>query len=70
MHGPCRYKDRVSQELNYRPPLNSVLFQQPLPLLPAQVPAVLSNGVLVQQNVQLLLLTELKRWLKEGEEGL
>lgn len=62
MHGPCRYKDRVSQELNDCPALDAMLIQQPLTLLPAQVPCVLSDGVLVQRHVQTLLLREL-RWL-------
>lgn len=68
VHGPCWYQYRVSQELDYSPALNSVLIQQPLTLLPAQVQALLSDWVLVQRHVQSLLLTKL-RWLVSGGRG-
>lgn len=64
VHGACRKKNRVSQELDHAPALDPVLIQQPLALLPAQVPAVLPDRVLVRRHVQPLLLTEL-----EGEGG-
>ncbi len=69
VHGPCWYKYRVSQELNYSPALNSIFIQQPLTLLPAQVQALLSDWVLVQRHVQSLLLTELRWWLESGGRG-
>lgn len=67
VHRACWYKNRVSQELNYSPALDSMLIQQPLTLLPAQVPALLSDWVLVQWHVQSLLLTELMWLVMEGE---
>lgn len=69
VHSPCWYEDRVSQELNYSPTLNSMLIQQPLTLLPAQIPALLSDWVLVQGHVQSLLLTELRWWSKRESVG-
>jgi len=59
VHGPRWYEHRVPQELDHGPALDPVLIQQPLPLLPAQVRALLSDWVLVQHGVRSLL----------GEEG-
>ena len=64
VHGPRWNQNRVSQELHHGPALHPVLLQQLLPLLPAQVPALLSDWVLLSGHVQSLLFTQL-----EGRES-
>lgn len=61
VHGARGNEDGVSKELDDGPSVDSVLIQQPLPLLPAQVPGLLSDRVLVLGRVGSLLLAELRR---------
>ncbi len=59
MQSSSRDQDRITQKLHHGPALNGVFIQQPLTQLTAQVPAWLTDRVVIRWDLHALLFSHL-----------